>query len=240
MPDHSEIYRSQAEQYESLVSREDCQQNIFPALQQIIPFENLMVVEFGAGTGRLTCQLAPVVKFIHAFDISQHMLDVAATKLRQNGLQNWRTMVGDHRHISIEDGIADVVISGWSICYVVVDNPETWEGELSKVLGEMRRVVRPGGMIILLETLGTGCEYPQPPDNLRPYYAYLEAHDFQHTCIRTDYRFESLEEAETLTRFFFGEDMLEKIRASDQGIVLPECTGIWQQKLRVESPDLAG
>ncbi len=231
MPDHSEIYRSQAERYEALVSREDYQQNIFPSLQQIVPFENLTVVEFGAGTGRLTCQLAPVVKFIHAFDISQSMLDVATAKLRQSGLQNWHTAMGDHRRISIEDGIADVVISGWSICYVVVDNPETWGEELSKVLGEMRRVVHSGGMIILLETLGTGVEYPQPPDNLVPYYAYLEAHGFQCAWIRTDYRFESLEEAETLTRFFFGEDMPEKIRVNDQGVMLPECTGLWWLRL---------
>jgi ubiquinone/menaquinone biosynthesis C-methylase UbiE len=232
MPDHSEIYRSQAERYEALVSREDYQQNIFPALQQIVPFENLTVVEFGAGTGRLTCQLAPVVKFIHAFDISQHMLDVAAAKLKQSSLQNWYTAESDHRHIPIEEGIADVVISGWSVCYVVVDNPETWEEELSKVLSEMRRVVRPDGMIILLETLGTGCEYPQPPDNLIPYYEYLERHGFQCTWIRTDYRFESLEEAETLTCFFFGEDMLEKIRVNDQGVMLPECTGIWRLRLK--------
>lgn len=96
MPDHPEIYRSQAAQYDALVSREDYQRHILPALQQILPMDGLKVVESGAGTGRLTCLLAPVVQFIHAFDISPHMLEVASARLAGSGLKNWHTAVSDH------------------------------------------------------------------------------------------------------------------------------------------------
>jgi ubiquinone/menaquinone biosynthesis C-methylase UbiE len=230
MPEHLEIYRSQASQYDLLVAREDYQHNILPALQQIVPFKGLTVVEFGAGTGRLTCLLAPLVSFIHAFDRSQAMLDVAAANLKKSGWQNGRMAVSDHRQIPITDALADVALSGWSVCYVVTGNPETWQAELSKVLDEMLRVTRPGGALILLETLGTGCEQPDPPAKLIPYYQYLEAHGFQHTWIRTDYQFESIAEAETLARFFYGESMLEKIQPNERGALLPECTGIWWKR----------
>jgi hypothetical protein len=45
--------------------------------------------------------------------------------------------------------------------------------------------------------------------------------------MRTDYRFENRTQAETLTSFFFGEAMLEKLVELPQGVFLPECTGIW-------------
>jgi ubiquinone/menaquinone biosynthesis C-methylase UbiE/GNAT superfamily N-acetyltransferase len=231
LPDHPEIYNSQAAQYEALVSNEDWQHNILPALQAITPLADVTVAELGAGTGRLTCLLAPVVHFIHAFDNSQHMLDVAIAKLEQSGLHNWRIAVSDHRQLPLPEGAANVAISGWSVCYVVVDNPTTWQEALGRVLAEMERVVCPGGHLIILETLGTGFELPHPPDHLLRYYAYLEGHGFQRSWIRTDYQFASLPEAEDLVRFFFGEAMLEKIVPAGAGALLPECTGIWWRKL---------
>ena len=57
----------------------------------ILPLDGIDVVELGAGTGRLTCLLAPLVQSIQAFDISPHMLEVASTKLEASGLHNWKT-----------------------------------------------------------------------------------------------------------------------------------------------------
>ena len=108
MPDHEKIYNEHADQYELLVSREDYQRNILRALDKIRPLYGLDVVELGAGTGRLTCMLAPVVKSIRAFDASQHMLDVAIAKLGQSGLQNWRVKVADHRNLPVADRVAAV------------------------------------------------------------------------------------------------------------------------------------
>jgi ubiquinone/menaquinone biosynthesis C-methylase UbiE len=112
----------------------------------------------------------------------------------------------------------------------VVWNEGTWESELAKGLAEMRRILRPGGSIIILETLGTGHVTPKPPDNLVDYYSFLEHQGFSASWIRTDYRFESLEEAEEIVRFFFGEAMVDEI-ANDGSITLPECTGIWWRKI---------
>jgi ubiquinone/menaquinone biosynthesis C-methylase UbiE len=230
MPDYFEIYSKQADQYELLVSREDYQHNIFRTLNQLVSIDGLTVVEFGAGTGRLTCMFAPLVKSIFAFDRSQHMLDVAKAKLHTNHVNNWQIAVSDHRHVPLRKGFADVAISGWSICYMVVGNNETWQTELSKALCEMNHVIHPGGILILLETLGTGCEQPDPPADLLSYYEFLGKQGYQRTWIRTDYQFRDMLEAKTLTRFFFGDEMVDKIILDGQGVILPECTGIWWLK----------
>ncbi|HTO20998.1 MAG TPA: class I SAM-dependent methyltransferase, partial [Spirochaetia bacterium] len=78
MPDLFEIYRSQPGKYDDLVSREDWQGNLLPAVEAICPLRGLEVVELGAGTGRLTRLLAGKARFVAAFDASAAMLDVAA------------------------------------------------------------------------------------------------------------------------------------------------------------------
>ncbi len=229
MTDYFEIYRNQARQYDLLVAREDYRQLLPQALDQIHPFTGFDVVELGAGTGRLTCLLAPVVKTIRAYDSSQSMLDVAIEKLTRTGLDNWQVEIADHRDIPAESESADVSISGWSLCYLVVGNDKTWQTELQRGLAEMKRVLRKNGTLILIETLGTGRLTPKAPADLASYYAFLQAQGFQRKWIRTDYLFPDLEESQRLTRFFFGDAMTRKIRRTENGFILPECTGIWWQ-----------
>jgi ubiquinone/menaquinone biosynthesis C-methylase UbiE len=224
--EHGQIYTDYASTYEGLVSRSDYQHNILRAINYIKPLRGVDVVELGAGTGRLTCKLAPVVNSIRAFDASQHMLDIAANKLESFKMNNWRVGVADNRDLPVNSRSADIAISGWSVCYTVLWHERTWEQELSKALAEMKRVLRPGGAIILLESLGTGYNEPRPPKSLREYYKFLEKEGFSSNWIRTDYCFESLQEAQALTRFFFGADKVDKI-INNQLVILPEYTSVW-------------
>ncbi|MCP4541659.1 MAG: methyltransferase domain-containing protein [Chloroflexi bacterium] len=228
MSDHREIYRKQANEYEFLVSREDHEKNLPRALDQIRSFDGLDVVELGAGTGRLTCMMAPLVKMIIVSDISRHMLDVAVAKLGKIGLQNWAATVTDNRALPVADQVADISIVGWSLGYFTTWYAESWRKEIGQALAEMKRVLRPGGTVVILETLGTGSEKPCPPnDALAAYYAWLEnEHGFSSTWIRTDYQFESLAEAQESMRFFFGDEFSDRI-GRENWVILPECTGIW-------------
>jgi ubiquinone/menaquinone biosynthesis C-methylase UbiE len=233
MPDWHRFFNEHAAEYDQLVAREDYQQNIPRVLNQIRPLNGLDVVEFGAGTGRFTCTLAPLVKTILAFDASPHMLQTAAAKLRESGLSNWSVGVADNRRLPVKDQIADVALAGWTFCLLAVWQQETWRAEIRQALAQMKRVLRPGGTAIILETLGTGQETPQPPrEELAAYYAWLEEeHGFSSTWIRTDLQFASLAEGESLMRFFFGEDLAEKV-VKENLVIVPECTGIWW--LRIE------
>lgn len=224
--DHKKIYEQEAAQYQRLVSREDFQGNLLSAILDIIPADNLDVIDLGAGTGRLSCLLVPFVNSLNVFDLSPHMLEVASACLAGGGYKKWQAAAVDHRHIPLQDGSVDLVISGWSLCYLVVWEEDKWETELEKGLAEIRRVLRSNGAAIIIETLGTGTETPEPPDKLHSYFEYLDGLGFQKKWIRTDYRFESQDEAQELTEFFFGEEMLDKIQPGINP-VLPECTGIW-------------
>lgn len=224
MPNHADIYANQADMYERLVSKQD---SLYDLIQSIVPIEGLDIIDMGAGAGRLTRVLAPTAKSILALDASESMLRITADHLEQADLRNWRTQVADHRKLPVEDHSADLIVSGWSICYLGASDLEHWEANIRQVIGEIKRVLRPGGAVIIIENFGTGSETPNPPDFLLNYYRLLEAeYDFSHSWIRTDYTFASVNEAETLTRFFFGDAIANRV-VNEQLVHLPECAGVW-------------
>jgi ubiquinone/menaquinone biosynthesis C-methylase UbiE len=225
MADAKQIYASDAERYEALISHEDYVGNIERALDEIARVDGLNVVDMGAGTGRLAVLLAARARSLSAFDISHHMLRVARDRLSRMG---GRSMVAaaDHRKIPLPADSADVVVSGWSVSYLAVWNPERWRAELDAWLPEALRVLRRGGHLILLESLGTGSESPLRLPHLEKVYDWLDSAGFESKWIRTDYRFDSVEQGAELAGFFFGEEMGRRVRAAGSEI-LPECTGIW-------------
>jgi len=231
MPDLLAIFQHQAPKYDLLVSREDYQGNLLRALCEITPLQGKRVVEFGAGTGRVTFLLAPTVSSIVAFDASEPMIKVARRILKRSRFQNCSFDVADHRKVPVAARSADVAVAGWSLCCLAVYEGAGWQRELEKGLAEMQRVLAPGGTMVIIETLGTGYPSPNPPEGLRQYYDILNASGFQSTWIRTDYLFNSLKEARDLTTFFFGKDPLASLTESQEGVVLPECTGIWWRRL---------
>ncbi|WP_246042036.1 class I SAM-dependent methyltransferase [Cohnella pontilimi] len=224
---NDDVYEHISTPYELLVSKEDYTNNIPAVLAEIADFTNKDVVDLGAGTGRLTCMAASSCNSIVAVDAAANMLKVTASKLAAMGLRNWKTSVADLRQIPLEDQSADMIIAGWSICYMSSSGNQDWQENLNQVMKEIDRVLRPGGTVIILETMGTGNTVPTPPDYLIPYFKRLEEqYGFAHKAIRTDYKFDSVEQAEQLCRDFFGDELGDRIKGEKTNIV-PECTGIW-------------
>ncbi|MCD9022088.1 class I SAM-dependent methyltransferase [Cohnella silvisoli] len=228
MPDHDHIYQQEAANYHELISK---QPDLTVFIEEIRPISGLDIVDIGAGTGRLTTVLAPKAKSIVALDASEAMLEITAERLRQADLTNWTTQVSDHRKLPLADQSADLIVAGWTICYLGSTNVNNWEQNISEVIGEIKRVLRPNGTVIIFETLGTCFESPNAPDFLQQYYsALVDTYGFSHRWIRTDYEFDSIQQAERLTRFFFGDEVADRV--IEQNLVrLPECAGVWWLEL---------
>jgi ubiquinone/menaquinone biosynthesis C-methylase UbiE len=229
MSDEKSVYAGDAARYEALIAREDHLHNIEPALESIVAVDGLDVIDLGAGTGRLAAMLAPRAGSLRAFDLSQHMLTVTRDKLARLGRPRTLAAAADHRRLPAAAASADLLVSGWSVSYLAVWNPARWRAELDAWLAEARRVLRPGGSIVLFESLGTGNADPVQLEHLKIFYPWLDGAGFKSKWIRTDYRFESLDEAAELSGFFFGEALARRVR-DERLVILPECTGVYWLK----------
>jgi len=229
MPDLKLIYQSEAERYHALVSREDYQNNLLPAILAVDSLSGKTVIELGAGTGRVSCLVAPLVSKLIAADISHHMLAFAKKQLEYLPYKNWTLSLESHLALPFASDSADIVLAGWSFCYAAIHIGENWQESLEIALAEAERVLTPSGKLILIESLGTGVEQPKPPDVLVKYLDYLNTHGFESAWVRTDYCFKDKNEAEQLTHFFFGDDPMP-MQVTDGGVIVPECTGLWWKK----------
>ena len=231
MTDFHTIYREYAREYEAMVSVEDYEGNVPALMEQVGAPAGQTVLDIGAGTGRLTMLVAPVAAHVIAVDRSPAMLEITAERAAAAGYANVETRVADHRGLPLPDASADLALAGWTFGHSTLWD-EDWRTEIARSLDEALRVLKPGGALIIFETMGTGRETPEPPnDALAAFYGWLETERGfnQHGWLRTDYRFETPEHGAELTRFFFGDETADRILA-ERMTVLPECTGWWATK----------
>ncbi|MFL7870630.1 MAG: class I SAM-dependent methyltransferase [Anaerolineales bacterium] len=223
-----QFYNERTEDYERLTQYEDYEGNLLPALNEIHPLKGTKIIEFGAGAGRITIQLLPLIGNVWAFDISPMMLATAQRKLMPTGRTNWLVGIGDSRAMPIPSDCAEVAIEGWSLVQIATWHIERWRREVEKAVDEMIRVVRPGGVVVAIETLGTGKMEPAPVEKHKAVHDYLaRERGFSSTWIRTDYCFPTLRKMQKVMEPIFGKATLETAEESEKGVILPECTGIW-------------
>jgi ubiquinone/menaquinone biosynthesis C-methylase UbiE len=228
MPDHYNIYKQEAETYHELISK---QLSLETPIRNIVPKLHCDIIDLGAGSGRLTTLLAPYAKSIIALDQSEHMLGLTARRLEALQLSNWQTRVANHLELPLPNQSADLIVAGWTLCYLTNTDVPNWKRNLMLIMEEMKRILRPGGTIIIFETLGTGTDKPTGPSFLSPYYEALrEQYHFSHQWIRTDYSFDNVQQAETLTRFFFGDELANQVVEQELSH-LHEYAGIWWKNL---------
>lgn len=223
---HLEIYQKQALAYEALVAQEDYQGQIWRTLQTICDWDGKIVFDLGTGTGRLVKILLPQSAFVWGFDHSAAMLQVAKRDLPAAEQAHWQLVMADHRHIPMAERSADRIVSGWSLAYLALDQGAQWRKGISETFKRLENLIRSGGTMIILETMGTGFEQPNPPDDLQDYFSFLDDAGFESTWIRTDYRFPTIDDAVHHIRFFFGDELAAQVEAKGDRIV-PECTGVW-------------
>lgn len=225
--EQARIYEERAEEYDALIAAEDADGELVRALALAVSLDGAIVADVGAGTGRIARCIGPRARRVHLIDRAAPMLEVARRRLEARGDVAFDIHHADARALPLADASCDVAIAGWVFGHFRHWMPEGWRLEVDAALGEMRRVVRPGGTIVVIETLGTGHSTPRAHAGLDEYFEHLErAHGLVRSWIRTDYEFADVETAARVCGGFFGDALVERIRTEGWARV-PECTAIF-------------
>ena len=224
------IYAYQAQAYHAMISAEDTDGNLLPALNQIVPLRSKRVLDLGSGTGRIPLMIQKIAAQTAALDLNLPMLEEQDNQRRRVGGE-WSISQGDMRMLPFVSGWAQIVIAGWGIGHLCSWFEQDWKMQIGLILKEMERVICLGGTLIIIETMSTGSHVPTPPTSvLANYYTWLESeHGFNRRVIQTDYRFNTVDEAVAKTEFFFGNELVRAIRQNAWTRV-PEWTGIWSKR----------
>ena len=100
----------------------------------------LRILDFGCGPGNISAGLAKAVDpgELHGIDMEKSQIDLARSVAKANGIGNATFQVGDVIEMPFEDGYFDV-----AHCHnVLMHIPDT-----AAVLAEVKRVLKPGGII---------------------------------------------------------------------------------------------
>lgn len=225
------IYSGQAADYHRLITPEDVDGNLLPAIENVTSLRGKRILDLATGTGRLPRLFGTQAAQVVGIDLHSGML-------RENKVQRtlangkWLLARSDIRELPVSSNWVDVVTVAWAMGHFIRWYGDTWQTQIERVLHEALRVATSRGAIIIIETLSTGSITPQPPsDGLAAYYAWLESEwGFRLQTIQTDYQFPTVEDAVNHMAFFFGADLAQKIRQNGWSRV-PEWTGVWSKRL---------
>ena len=131
------------------------------AISSLKPFAPRNVLDIATGTGDLALLIEKILKpeSIIGCDISEGMMQVAREKCHRRGITNIRFEKEDCTALSYPDNCFDALTSSFGV--------RNFQ-ELEKALGEMHRVLRPGGHLVILE-LSSPTKFPMK--QLFPVYA---------------------------------------------------------------------
>lgn len=112
-------------------------------LTRLLPWQQSMtVLDAGTGTGYLAGMMAPLVGRVIGVDCSPGMLARAGEKMAQAGYDHVTLQEGAAEGLPLASASVDIAMCHMLLHHVV--SPRT-------VLAELRRVVRPGGYVVIID-----------------------------------------------------------------------------------------
>lgn len=112
-------------------------------LTRLLPWHrDMTVLDAGTGTGYLAGMMAPLVEHVIGIDCAPAMLVRAGEKMAQAGYQHVSFKEGMAEQLPLATDAVDVAMCHMLLHHVV--SPRT-------VLDELRRVVRPGGYVVIID-----------------------------------------------------------------------------------------
>ena len=104
--------------------------------------ESSEIADVGTGTGFVAAGLAPRVKRVIGIDNAAAMLRAARENLDSLGVSNVELLIGDLAELPLADHSVDAAFANMVLHHAV---------DTAAMLGEMTRIVRPGGMIVITD-----------------------------------------------------------------------------------------
>ena len=232
LPDYDLLFADQAEKYDRLVAAEDHEGNLLRALRQLGRLNREQAVaDLGTGTGRVAFLVAPIVRHVYGIEPVGGMLRFAESKKQKLGVTNVDFLPGEHRDIPLPDHSIDLIIEGWAFLRAFSCAYPEWRAEFDAIAQETKRILRPRGAVIYIETMGSLHIWDTPPARTALLYDYFENElGLRKTVIRTDFQFPTIEDAVDLGTFFFGDEVGAEIRQIGAPIV-PEATALWHGRM---------
>ena len=100
---------------------------------------DMLVVEFGCGTGTTAIHHAPHVQQILAIDVSENMLQIGRDKARNAGIDNITFTCGTLADFNADSGTIDAVLA-LNVIHLLPDR--------EAVIAETARILKPGGIFV--------------------------------------------------------------------------------------------
>jgi ubiquinone/menaquinone biosynthesis C-methylase UbiE len=101
-----------------------------------------LVVDIACGPGTLALRFAPQVRRVYALDLTPAMLSRARQTAAKDLLANIEFTLGDAQALTFPDCSLDIAVTSYSLHHI--PNPV-------RVVGEMARVVKPGGRVGIID-----------------------------------------------------------------------------------------
>ena len=139
--DFEDIYRHHAEEYHALITAEDRDGHLLPALVGLAPLAGATVLEVGAGTGRVTGLLLAAGARVVATERAPAMLEVARRQLGPPAQGRCALVCADARALPVRADWADVALAGWVFGHMRAWHAATWRDEVERGLAGMDRAL---------------------------------------------------------------------------------------------------
>jgi len=103
---------------------------------------NWVAADLGCGSGYFTLPLAQKVRKVYAIDVQQEMLSFLEVKIRRLNIRNVELLLSKPNRIPLETESVDLIVS--------INTLHEFDDK-EKMIAEMRRVVKKGGRLLIVD-----------------------------------------------------------------------------------------
>ena len=206
---HAELYDSEAALFDDISLHEDTAGKLRQFLLERFSFDDISVLEAGAGAGRITDYYVDRAKRVVVTDAYESMVNML--KQKYDGVEKVTASLCDHRQLRERfPEPFDVFLSAFSFNYAFDPSVGDYDAFLEQILP-------PAKQHIIIECCGFYEEFDYlPPESIR--YVHALENRFQKTVLPTEFVFSSPEQAVAAAKVLFSP-IAERVRQENRAVI---------------------